>query len=273
MRKNRLGLAGLILFGISAWGQSMPPAPAAKLPVYEVVSVREHKDAHGNSFNGTASGVRITASLAEVLKEAYGLFYLTDDQIVGLPPWAKSKEFDIEAKVADEDVAAYRKLTREQQGAMLLQALQDRFALKAHRETAEGPVYYLVVSRNGLKLALTNPEVNGPAGSHMSGCKSGCMWSSDGHLEAKGVDMTKIAGFLNRETQRTVIDKTGLTGSYDVTLDWTSTRYGPADAANQLGAPPEIFTAIQEQLGLKLEPGKGPVETIVVDHMEEPTAN
>jgi uncharacterized protein (TIGR03435 family) len=78
---------------------------------------------------------------------------------------------------------------------------------------------------------------------------------------------------LTGETQRTVIDKTGLAAKYDFTLDWTSLRYGPKDAANLPGAPPEIFTAVQEQLGLKLESARGPVESVVVDHIEEPSAN
>jgi uncharacterized protein (TIGR03435 family) len=282
--KNRLRtMLALALFGATALGQAPPAAlvkapvdaAVAKLPVYEVASVREDKSDSGmTSFNGTPSGIRISgAPMVNLLKDAYGLYDSTDDQVIGLPPWAKAERFDIDAKVANEDVAAYRKLTREQRAAMLQAVLEDRFQLKAHHETNDGPVYNLVLGKHGSKLTVTNPEVTGAAGSHVSGCKQGCMSSNNGHLEAKGVEIKDIAAFLTDETQRTVIDKTGLTGKYDFTLDWTSLRWGPKDATNQPGAPPEIFTAVQEQLGLRLEAGKGPVESVVVDHIEEPSAN
>jgi uncharacterized protein (TIGR03435 family) len=267
----------LASFAMPAFGQAaaQSAAPGFKVPVYEVVSVHENKADDGNiSFNGTPSGIRLSGvPLVELLKDAYGLRYSTDEQVIGLPAWAKAKRWDIDAKVGEDDVAAYRKLTREQRDEMMQALLEDRFKLKAHRETTEGPVYDLVVGKHGSKLTPTNPEVNGPAGSRVSGCKQGCMSSSNGHLEAKGVELKDIAAFLTNETQRTVLDKTGLTGDYDFTIDWTSTRWGPPDAANKPGAPPEIFTAIQEQLGLKLEAAKGPVDSVVVDHVEEPSAN
>jgi uncharacterized protein (TIGR03435 family) len=267
----------LASFAMPAFGQAaaQSAAPGVKVPVYEVVSVHENKADDGNiSFNGTPSGIRLSGvPLVELLKDAYGLRYSTDEQVIGLPAWAKAKRWDIDAKVGEDDVAAYRKLTREQRDEMMQALLEDRFKLKAHRETTEGPVYDLVIGKHGSKLTPTNPEVNGPAGSRVSGCKQGCMSSSNGHLEAKGVELKDIAAFLTNETQRTVLDKTGLAGDYDFTIDWTSTRWGPPDAANKPGAPPEIFTAIQEQLGLKLEAAKGPVDSVVVDHVEEPSAN
>jgi uncharacterized protein (TIGR03435 family) len=273
-------LAALLGFGSltsAALGQA--PAQAAPLgagvPVYEVVSVHENKADDGNiSFNGTPSGIRLSGvPMVELLKDAYGLRYSTDEQVIGLPAWAKAKRWDIDAKVGEDDVAVYSKLTREQRDQMMQALLEDRFKLKAHRETTEGPVYDLVVGKHGSKLTPNNPEENGPAGSRVSGCKKGCMSSSNGHLEAKGVELKDIASFLTNETQRTVLDKTGLTGDYDFTIDWTSTRWGPPDAASKPGAPPEIFTAVQEQLGLRLEAAKGPVDSVVVDHIEEPSAN
>jgi uncharacterized protein (TIGR03435 family) len=275
MNKFFAVLLGFGSLTAAALAQASAPGPAIKVPVYEVVSVRENKADDGNiSFNGTPSGIRLSGvPMVALLKDAYGLRYSTDEQVIGLPAWAKAKRWDIDAKVGDDDLAVYRKLTREQRDEMMQTLLEDRFKLKAHRATTEGPVYDLVVGKRGSRLTPNNPEVNGPAGSRVSGCKKGCMSSNDSHLEAKGVELKDIAAFLTNETQRTVIDKTELTGDYDFTLDWTSTRYGPPDAANKPGAPPEIFTAIQEQLGLKLEAAKGPVDSVMVDHIEEPSAN
>ena len=270
----KLRLFTLAFLSIGMCSSSVAQLPA-KLPVYEVVSVHENKADDGNmSFNGTPSGIRLSGvTLVELLKQAYGLLYSTEDQVIGLPAWAKSKRYDIDAKVGDEDVAAYGKLTREQRNDMIRALLEERFNLKAHRQTTEGPVYDLVVGKRGSKLTPTNSEVTGATGSLVSACKKGCMSSRNGHLEAKGVEMKDVAAFLTNETQRTVIDQTGLTREYDFTLDWTSLRWGPKDGANLPGAPPEIFTAVQEQLGLRLESGKGPVASVVVDHIEEPSDN
>lgn len=251
--------------------QSVSEGGAGRLPAFDVVSIKENNDGTGNiSFNSSSSGINITgAPMVNLLREAYSLYNSGDDQVEGLSGWAKTKRFDIVGKVAEADIPKLRTLTREQSGEMLLGILADRFHLLAHRETRQMPVYELVVAKHGNKLVLTNADVPGAAGSKVSGCKEGCMSSDARHLDAKGVPATSIAQFLTRKLHRTVIDRTGLTGKYDFSLDWKPEDEKEAEGSAAVG----ILTAIQELWGLKIEAAKGPVEYIVVDHLEEPTAN
>ncbi len=199
---------------------------------------------------------------------SYGLDNANEEQVEGLPAWAKTKRFDITAKVAEEDIPQLRALTREQREQMLLTVLADRFHLGAHREVRQMAVYALLTTKHGSKLVATNPDVPAPE-SHVSGCKAGCMSYNDGHLDGKGMGATALARFLTAMLHRTVIDRTGLTGTYDISLDWKPEQEQGAGA----GTAPDLLTAIQEQWGLKVEPSKGPVEFVVVDHVEEPSAN
>jgi uncharacterized protein (TIGR03435 family) len=242
-----------------------------KLPIFDVVSVKENREGTGNiSFNSAPAGISITgAPMVNLVMEAYGLYNANEDQVEGLTGWAKAKRFDITGKVAEPDVPKLQTLTREQSGDMLLTVLVDRFHLAAHREVRQMPVYALVLTKHGSKLVATNPDVFGPAGSHVSGCKAGCMSSNERHLDGKGVGSEEIAQFLTRKLHRKVIDQTGLTGKYDLSLDWKPEQEQGADASNAA----DLLTAIQEQWGLKVEAAKGPVEYVVVDHVEEPSAN
>jgi uncharacterized protein (TIGR03435 family) len=179
--------------------------------------------------------------------------------------------FDIQAKI---DPAVYEKMKtlsrdqfHQQFEQMIRQLLADRFKLAVHPETRQLPVYALVVAQNGPKL---QPAKDPDAGTSLS--------SRRGQLTAKGVSSAQLAEKFTRslsdELGRIVIDKTGLTGRYDLTLKWTP-DIGPAPLLN--GEPdtsaPSIFTAIQEQLGLKFESTKGPVPVLVVDHAELPSEN
>jgi uncharacterized protein (TIGR03435 family) len=272
-------MMGSVVIG---FGQSVPafhstaPSSAAlasgeKLPVFDVVSVKENREDTGNiSFNSAPAGISIKgAPMVNLVMESYALFNANDNQVEGLPPWAKTKRFDITGKVAEADIPKLRGLTREQSGAMLLSVMVDRFHLVAHTEVRQMPVYALVVAKHGSKLVATDPDAFGPAGSHVSGCKAGCMSSSERHLDGKGVGTEGIARFLTNKLHRTVIDRTGLTGKYDFALDWKPEEEQGADAGNAA----DLLTAIQEQWGLKVEAAKGPVEFVVVDHVEEPSAN
>ena len=170
---------------------------------------------------------------------------------------------------------------------MLQVLLVDRFKLAVHRETKELPIYSLVVAKGGSKLHEAKPGdtyPNGikgpdgrpvPRGSHF-------MRMGRGELTAQGIGMDDIAHLLTRQTGRTVVDNTGLKGNYDFTLHWTPDQIAPTPNGPGSGGPdsstssesgPSIFTAIQEQLGLKLESQKGPVEILVVDHVERPSEN
>lgn len=193
--------------------------------------------------------------------KAYNL--KSSDQLSGLPEWADSEPFDIEAKMDDADIAAFHKLSLEQQwdqAALMLQSLlADRFKLQIRHSIKELPVYELVVAKGGPKLKESRGAV-----------------SLDGMVTRPGqiyipcgpIGRRFIYG-LSDEVGRIVIDKTGLTGYYDITLKWTPDRSQTSDP----NAPPDLFTALEEQLGLKLVSIKAPVDVIVVDHVERPSEN
>jgi uncharacterized protein (TIGR03435 family) len=205
-------------------------------------------------------------------------------QIAGAPGWIKSDHYDIIAKADDN-------LTSEQVAGPVLQTLlEDRFKLKIHRETKELPVYALTVAKNGLKLqksSCTPFDVNNPPPPPRPGEKlpyicgsvreggSGLNWT----LEALGMSMTELARNLSLRLDRTVVDKTGSKETFDVHLNYARefAAGGPGKSSDPTAAVdssrPSIFTAMQEQLGLRLESAKGPVEVLVIDHVEKPSAN
>jgi len=213
-----------------------------------------------------------------LVREAYGVF--EDSRISGAPTWFMSDRFSIEAKVAEQDEAAFKKLDYNQRTEMLQSILADRFKLSVHWETKVMPVYVLTIAKNGLKLRESPPDENGPG---RAKGMSGLIKRGAPHLIVEGGTMAALALYLSHPAGRTVVDKTGLTGRYDYHLDWTpDTVQGsgnPLPNATGLGAPtsdsnaPSIFTAVEEQLGLKLEPEKGPVQVLVIDHAEKPSPN
>ena len=173
---------------------------------------------------------------------------------------------------------------------MLQALLANRFKLAVHRETKDLPGYALVVAKNGPKLHDAKPGdtypngIKGPDGQPGQGLM--IMGGLGGPLTGQGINIENLVRVLSQQLGRTILDETGLTGKYDFTLKWTpDDRAGPISAANQGGgsrsddAPssdssgPSIFTAIQEQLGLKLESRKVPVEMLVIDHVEAPSEN
>jgi uncharacterized protein (TIGR03435 family) len=287
-----IGVSATIVFGLAtathAWAQAQNTAPSAPVYNYEVSSIKLYKSASGDvGFAFTPDGITATnVGLPLLLQLAYGV---RSDQILGSPNWIASENYDIQAKVDDSVTEELKKLNPEQlrsaRQQMLQSLLADRFKLKVHRETKELPVYSLVIAKNGIKLRESKPDetdANGRTGMYISG--------SSGAVRGQLVSMPTLAQFLYRQLNQTVLDKTGLTGKYDFTLKWTPDQ-------NQLqsqqglqeilgGAPnghpgipasdpigPDLFTAIQQQLGLKLESGKGPVEVIVIDHVERPSGN
>ena len=166
---------------------------------------------------------------------------------------------------------------------MMQSLLADRFKFAAHRETRELPVYALMLAKNGSKLKEAIPENSYPNGikDEQGRGVAGMMRITPGHIEGQAIPIANLLGVLTQVTGRTVVDRTGLTGKYDISLQWTpdepQTLPTAADGANrepsQESSGPSIFTAIQEQLGLRLESAKGPVEGLVIDHVEKPSAN
>lgn len=221
------------------------------------------------------------ATLDELVKLAYNV--KASNGIEGEPKWADSEKFDIEAKMGDAGLEAMQKLPPSQrldQYRLMMQSLlAERFGLTTSTRTKELPVFALVVAKNGPKLtAVEQGKVRMPS-----------LWGgSRGELHGTSVSMALFADWLSGNADiggRAIIDQTGLKGSYNFTLKWTRNESG-ANAMGGMGASqptisvtpsaqegPSLVTALQEQLGLKLEAKKGPVEVLVIDHVEEPTPN
>jgi uncharacterized protein (TIGR03435 family) len=182
------------------------------------------------------------------------------DQLLNWPPWVSSDRFDVLAKMDAESTDAFHKMRGADGGEawrrLMRQILEDRFALKYHIEKRELPVYELVIAKHGPK-----PKESAPG-------ESGTTTMSPGKLSAHAYPAGSLAMSLSGVAGRVIIDKTGLTGQYDFELTWAA-RDDPGSGESA----PNIFTALQEQLGLKLEPAKAPVDVVVIDHIERPSEN
>jgi uncharacterized protein (TIGR03435 family) len=243
-------------------------------PAFEVASIKPQALTVGKpGFVGIqTSGNTLHAeaqALAGLVTYAYGI---EDFQVSGGPSWIYSRDlygsdtyysrdlygsdtYEVVAKAGGEAAPS-----TDQFKQMLQALLADRFQLKIHLESKEMPAYELVVGKNGHKLkdATADPDAHtnwrsGPAAQHYSG---------------KKVSMADLVFLLRTQSGRPVIDKTGLTGKYDFELEWASGDPPPPEAT-----APSIFTAVQEQLGLKLESVKAPFSIVVIDQAERPSAN
>jgi uncharacterized protein (TIGR03435 family) len=254
-----------------AQNSTAPAQPAASAaPEFDVISIKPAK-AGATGANSSFDNATYTAAnetLGEIIQyDAYGI---TAPRILGIPPALEKARFDIEAKIDPVEYARMQALPgaqrTEQFQLQVRQLLAERFKLVVHTETRELPVYALVVAKGSPKLkAAQKPDSNSGR-------------SRTGYLNGEGMTMEHLANSLTRtssaELGRLVIDKTGLTGKYDLTLRWTPDTGNPPMLNGEPDtSAPSIFTAIQEQLGLKLESTKGPVSVLVIDHAELPTLN
>lgn len=240
---------------------------------FEVASVKPNHSGDSGRFVRPSSG-RLTITnmtLKDLLGEAYKMRRF---QLFGGPDWIDSDRYDIEAK--PEANAPPQQMT----GQMLRALLEDRFKLQAHRETRELPIYVLTVGKNGSQVRPSsestcvpfdpsNPTLPSAKGRNPSDM-CGFIGMGRNSLNAQQVTMEALTMAFSQLLGRTVVDKTGITGEVDLHLTFSLDE--SANSASDLG-PPSIFTAIQEQLGLKLDSAKGPVEVLVVDHAERPTEN
>jgi uncharacterized protein (TIGR03435 family) len=246
----RAGSVAICLLAASLYAQPQPEATPA---ILEVASVRQHSGAREFSDLST-SGTKVTVSaltLGEVIANAY---HLRDDQIIGGPRWIATDLYDITAKAEGTTP-----LTAEQSRQLLQAVLADRFSLQCHPEAREVPVYALVVGKDGSKLKDADISGNNP----------GLRMTTNGtgkHIIAWHSTMQQLALLLSNTAGRPVVDKTGLSEKYAFHLDWNPTDAPESDI-------PSIFTAVQQQLGLRLEPQKAPFEVLVIDSVDRPSAN
>jgi uncharacterized protein (TIGR03435 family) len=290
---------GLVVATAGALGLNLSAqtaAPVQPVPTFEVASVRPNTGDNKMAFN-TLQGARYNAiniPLRLLIMHSYGL---QEQQLVGAPAWIASERFDIVAK-ADGELGPPESRGEPSRLQLMMRALlEERFKLKVHRESREVPVYVLVLARADGQLgkelkpsavdceALAKarrgggppPEVPKPGERPQCGARVGF-----GELAAGGQPLLELVSLLSANVGRSVIDRTGLTGRYDMHLRWTPDRILQRAAGTAPGEPirvngveidpngPSIFTALQEQLGLKLEAERGTVEALVIDHVERP---
>jgi len=240
------------------------------LPEWDVVVVKPHPPEDATmSWQMTDDSVRLlNLTLDQLICSAWDL---KSYQISGLNGWMKSTAFDLTAKVSSDDVAAYKKLNVEQRRLMLQKLLAQRFQLKTHTETRTLPIYNLVVDKSGSKLKTTT-AIDAPseeeAEANPDKYKKGFVTMGPGMYEAVGVGVLSLTSELADVVSKPVHDATRLTGAYDITLRFRREDTAPDNGENP--DTPSIFSAVQEQLGLKLVADKGPVETLVVDAAQKP---
>jgi bla regulator protein BlaR1 len=261
----------------------------ANTPVFEVASIKPCKEPRNAPAPNSSPGRLATecASLLNLIGNAYTAFadgYLNLNSepapIEGGPSWLQSASYDINAK-AEGNPGVPMML-----GPMMQKLLEDRFRLKIHRQTREGPVYYLTVARGGPKLkpftegsckpwSVPPPPLQ-PGEKHCGNIVSAVSPS----VQALGATLDEFSKTLHLVVERPVIDKTEITGRFDIRVKFAREGTslagirlnGPPPASDPAG-PPSIFVALEEELGLKLESGRGPVATIVIDHIEKPSEN
>lgn len=235
-----------------------PGTPAA----YDVVSVKPHKKDATDTYAGwryTPSGISGSdVSVRSLIMTAYHL--IMPDQVSNLPSWVDTDTFDLEAKLDQANAETLAQMTEEEREAhrqlMLRSLLADRFKLKISHSTKDLPVFSLVTSRGGPKLKEASSENRG----YNITMNALCTMKSD------NIDTAELAVALSNFSGRLIVDRTDLKGRYQVALNWAFNEQ-VSDAG------PSLFTALQEQLGLKLESAKAPVDVVVIDHLERPSEN
>ena len=245
---------------------------------FDVASIKPNTSGEarqGVRFYPPSDRVVVTnLTLRGLIRNAY---QLQDDEVAGGPSWLDSDHFDI---VANSD----GNHSPQDKWLMMRALILERFKLGVHKETRELPVYALVVAKSGTlgpKLRHVEPDCSPPRTPPPQGPpdrnrpnQCGALYAGPGTVNFRGVLMTDLARFgLASQVGRIVIDRTGLTGRFDLDLEFSPTNRlqaspDAADASRDSG--PSIFTALQEQLGLKLQAEKGPVEVLVVDRAEHP---
>lgn len=267
----RVWAVGLLLMGATlVAGAQMPKY------TYETAVINPNNsitggwnvDSGGGRFNGTG------LKLEDLVRFAYGKMF--GEEVTGIPATLKDKRWDVRAKADAETTEAIHKLkpadSDRADQAMMMALLEERFKLKSHIVTRDGTVLLLVPTKSGLKLTQVVKDVDSPEGpKNEDGSPKGSLSIHNGVLIGENAPMEVLASALEGQVQRQVQDRTGLKGRYDFTLKWRADDGGKAAGLDD--SPPSLETALQEQLGLKLESGRGKVEAIVVDSAEMPSEN
>jgi bla regulator protein BlaR1 len=271
-RRLLLAAAGFtaVVLPLAAGAFHIPPVRAQQTAGPMEFDAASVKPSNPNSTNGTVVSVTpggrlhvVNATLKDLIETAYDV---RSFQIQGGPKWADATKYDVEATPG----------TRPQSAAVLPQnwtnvrfevqaLLKDRFQLQLHREARVAPIYSLAIAKGGIRSSVLSATQSPQKG----------ISASQGTMLGEAASMTQLAYKLSRLFERQVVNNTGLEGNYDFKLQWTP---DPAPSAPE-GQPvdtsggPSIFSALQEQLGLRLEPTKGPVDVLIIDHVDQPSEN
>jgi len=281
---------------------SSQDAAKAALPQFEVASIKPNKSGDGRVMLGVQPGGRFTATNVPLRLLIRNAYQLQDFQVVGGPDWLTSDRFDIVAKAESGDDMGdpfrAEKQGEPSRGQLMIRALlAERFKLETHSDTREMPIFALVMARSdgkfGPQLQKSSADCDAmrgrgrgaspPPAPMQAGERPTCgIRVAPGNMAVGGSTLSQFASSLGMFVGRIVVDRTGLTGAYDFNLTWTPDQVAqrPPGAPEPLinGVPidpngPSIFTAVQEQLGFKLESQKGPVNILVIDRVEHPTEN
>jgi uncharacterized protein (TIGR03435 family) len=269
----RCAAVGFIVFSsYGVFGQTPPPE-------FDAVSIKPNKSGDVRGGTHPSPGGRFTATNVTTKTLIEWAYQIRDFQLSGEPGWVDTEKFDVAAKADGNPRYDFLQPTLE---TMFQTVLADRFKLAVHRVTKELPVYSLVVAKSGPTIRPVD-EGNRP---EVPTAQNPCRFLRPmqfGQLTAEKAPLSALAFMLITFTGRTVLDKTDLKGSYSYTLDWTKyLQPEPSTAGADRSVPivfdpasiePAIASALEEELGLKLEAGKGPVEMIAVDHVERPSEN
>jgi uncharacterized protein (TIGR03435 family) len=279
---RKIAYVALFLSGLPS---SFASAQQAPRPEFEAASIKPNNGVTNFAGMRLLPGGRIEAQNVNLKFLIQNAYKVKPFQIVGGPSWIESQRYDVSAK--PEEGAS-----QNQVSLMMQSLLADRFKLRLHRETRETQVYLLTPAKGGMKLpeakpgSCITPNQNAPMRFSPDGPRPcGSMMMSPGAVNGASIGMDRLTDALSNLSGRTVIDKTGFTGTFDVHLEFTpeglpAGPFGglppPPDApkppANDANAP-SIFTALQEQLGLRLESAKDKVEILVIDSAEKPSEN
>ena len=271
LRAGRLALLLVAAATLTGSAQSQPAAPS-----FEVASIKRNISSEPGGFIRVEEGVRFNATgvpLSFIIRQAYGVL---ETQVANQPDWLTSERYDIRGKAPD-GVEVFPNMA-----PLLRSLLQDRFGFQAHTEQRDLPTYDLVMARSdgrlgpkisradfdcGARTTATPPKA-GPSGDPVCTITFG-----PGRILVRGFSIGRFAGGLVGQIQRMVVDKTGLTGPWNFELLYTPDQPVRLNGAIVPPNPdaPSLFTAVQEQLGLKLESSRGPVDVLVIDRVNRPT--
>jgi uncharacterized protein (TIGR03435 family) len=246
-------LLPLIVLVLCSPAQSHAQVPATTGPRFEVVSIKSSPPDAPPGRGGLQPDGRyilLNGPVRVLLDAAYPR---QSREVINAPDWVTFERYDITA-------VAGRNTTREQLTTMLKELLRERFGLAAHLESRPQPVYYLVMARADRRPGPLLRPATVDCDKDVAQCS---MDSRSGHIATKGWTMALLAGTLIRPAGRTVIDRTGLVGDFQLTLEYA----GDPSVTDQ----PSLFAALQEQLGLTLEPGEEPLPVLVIDRIERPS--